>query len=727
MTRRRDFLALSAALVLSRKIALPFASIANKVTPIAANALLQRIVPNHAAQIKLRYQSSRLAGEAFSISGRNGSIEIEAPTTPALLMGVHWYLKYVAGVSISWNGDSLDKLPALLPAPQKEIRQQATVRHRFALNDTNDGYTGPYWTWPQWESLIDILALHGINRVLVYMGAEAVYQKTFLQFGCTSEELRRWFPTPAHQPWWLLQNISSWVGPSVSQSIIDSRLALAQKICARLRELDIVPVLPGYYGTVPDGFMQHNFGARVVPQGKWLGMKRPDWLDPSCESFGKVAQVFYKTQRELLGPSTMFKMDPLHEGGEAGSVSVTEAAHQIDLNLQQANPGATWAILGWLHNPRPDLLAGISDKSRVLVLDGVSDRYNGLDRETQWNNTPYAFGTVWNYGGHTTIGANLGIWNERFYKQLNKPGSQLQGIAVMPEQSCNNPLAFEFFTELAWRSEAVSTERWFRDWSAFRYGIGTTPAAQAWDILRRTAYNGESGKFAEPHDNLFPAQPSLTTNKACFWSPEQARYDLTVFAAAIDYLLNVPPVGRTTSAYRYDVVDVARQTISNESRILLPRIYTAYQEKNLDQFRRLARLWYARLNALEQVVSCDTAFMLGPWLAAARNSGKNEAEQKQFNFDACSLLVQWGPEETRNSFVSDYANREWAGLLNFYGQRWKRYFDSLETAMESGSEPIPIDWFETDVAWTKQDHTYTKEPQENFYIVIQQAILHRVS
>ena len=37
-------------------------------------------------------------------------------------MGVNWYLKYVAGVSTSWNGDCLNRLPSTLPAPSSHYR-----------------------------------------------------------------------------------------------------------------------------------------------------------------------------------------------------------------------------------------------------------------------------------------------------------------------------------------------------------------------------------------------------------------------------------------------------------------------------------------------------------------------------------------------------------------------------------------------------------------------------
>jgi len=719
---RRDFLKLSAAASLAAALpaslsAIPAFGAEQDLAVAPLNGVLARVLGSHAQQIRLHIQP-RSDAERFSIAGARGPIQITGSSPSAALMGVNWYLKYVAGVSVSWNGDSLDRLPAALPSPPSPITIRASAQHRFALNDTNDGYTGPYWTWEQWEHLIDVLALHGFNEVLVYTGAEAVYQETFRRFHYSAEEMRAWLPTPAHQPWWLLGNLSGWVEPSVSQQLIDSRLRLGARIAQRLRELGMKPVFPGYYGMVPDGFVGRNPGAVVIPQGDWAGMKRPDWLDPRCKPFADVAQAFYQVQEELLGPASMFKMDPLHEGGQSGDVPLPAAAAAIDDALQAAHPRAIWAILGWQKNPRPEALAGIKDKSRMLILDGQSDRFAYEDREKEWDNTPYAFGTIWNFGGHTTMGANMGVWNQRYFDQLAKPGSKMNGIAVMPEASCNNPAAFEFFTELAWHNERPDLSQWFSQWSAYRYGGTDKNAERAWDILRTTAYDEKSGKWSEPQDSLFSAQPSLTVKSACVWSPQEARYDLDAFKGAIASLLQVSPALRASSAYRYDLVDVARQTLANQSRVLLPKINATYTSRDLPEFHKLTRRWLDRMATLNRIVEGEPAFLLGPWIASARAAAKTPAEQKQLEFDACSLLAEWGPEITRDTGLHDYANREWNGLLEFYRERWSAYFASLEEALKNNEPAKEIDWFAFDQKWSRQAHSFTVTPKANFYETI---------
>jgi alpha-N-acetylglucosaminidase len=722
---RRHFLEISGAAALAAAVPLRLnaltsnASAAGNTAPL--NAALQRLLRDHAKQMHL-HLVPQTGVESFHISGNAGNILVEGSSPSAAMMGVNWYLKYVAGVSISWNGDSLNRLPKMLPAPAAPIMQTASAPHRFALNDTNDGYTGPYWRWEQWERMIDVLALHGINEVLVYMGAEAVYQQTFRKFGYTDEELRSWFPTPAHQPWWLLQNLSGWVGPSVPQHLIDARAELRAKIAQRLRELGMTPVFPGYYGMVPDNFAAKNAGADVIPQGDWLGLKRPDWLNPTSGIFARVAEEFYRAQERLLGPSTMFKMDPLHEGGKQGDVDLGRVAEAIATALEKAHPGATWAILGWQSNPKHELLAGIRDKSKVLILNGQSERFAYKDREVEWDSTPYAFGSIWNFGGHTTIGANAGVWNERYFLQLAKAGSKLQGIAVMPEASCNNPAAFALLTELAWRREPLDLPKWFADFAAYRYGGRDPNAARAWDVLRATAYDEKAGEWSESHDNLFSTQPSLTANSGATWSPHEPRYDLAAFAAAIGQLLDTQPELRASSAYRYDLVDVARQTLANQSRVLLPKIQAAYTAKDVAKFRELTAQWMEKIALLNKIVGTNEAFLLGPWLAAARAAGRTTAEQDEFEFDARSLLVEWGPAASAPTNIHDYANREWNGLLEFYAERWKLYFDSLQTTLDKNEPAKVIDWFAVHEGWAKRTNRYAERPEGDAYAVVHGAI-----
>ncbi|GAB3458449.1 hypothetical protein GCM10027321_14100 [Massilia terrae] len=233
--------------------------------PAPVRAALLRLLPHHAGQIEVRVLPAD-GDERFRVEGENGHIVVAGSTPLAALVGVQTYLHEVARVDIGWPGDSLARLPRRLPAPKAPIEGHTGMPDRFALNDTDDGYANAYLDWPAWQRKIDLLALHGYNQVFVPVGQEEVYRRTFAGFGYSDAEVRAWIPAPAHQPWWLLQNMSAFGGP-VSEAQYARRVELGQRIVARLRELGMMPVFPGYFGTVPQDFSVKHPDANVVPQG----------------------------------------------------------------------------------------------------------------------------------------------------------------------------------------------------------------------------------------------------------------------------------------------------------------------------------------------------------------------------------------------------------------------------------------------------------------------------
>ncbi|MET7476992.1 alpha-N-acetylglucosaminidase [Streptomyces sp. NPDC005648] len=675
-----------------------------------AVAALKRLLPDHHRQITLRAVAD--GTDRFRVTGRAGHITVEGTSTGVLLAGLHTYLRRTAHASVSWTGEQLN-LPRTLPAPAEEITGTANVPHRFAFNDTNEGYTGAYRTWDAWQHELDVLALHGVNRVLVYIGGDAVYYDTFRRFGYSDAALRAWIPAPAHQPWWLLQNMSGFGGP-VSRQLIERRAALAEKIVDRIRDLGMTPVLPGYYGTVPDDFpAKHGGDAAVVAQGTWGAFKRPDWLDPRATAFREVAAAFYRAQTERFGDSTMYKMDLLHEGGNPGDVPVGEAAKAVEAALQRAHPGAVWAILGWQTNPSRALLDGV-DRSRMLIVDGLSDRYTTVtDRESDWGGTPYAFGSIWNFGGHTPIGANAPDWVEQYPKWRDRKGSSLAGIAAMPEAADNNAPALALLTDLAWTPGTIDLDDWFAAYALSRYGGPDRHAAAAWRTIRDTAYGmSRADSWSEAPDGLFGARPSLTANKAAAWGPEKDRYDTTAFDTALTELLAVRTELRDSSAYRYDVVDVARQVLSNRSRVLLPQIKAAHTAGEEALFGKLTRTWLDWMDLLDDLLATSGRHLLGRWLADARSWGADRTEKDRLEYDVRSLLTTWGGRASSEEGLHDYANREWAGLVGgLYRTRWKKYFDALAT----GEDPATIDWFALEDRWAHAHETHPTEPHGSPY------------
>ncbi|MFC7216615.1 alpha-N-acetylglucosaminidase [Streptomyces polyrhachis] len=683
-------------------------------TAPAAEALA-RLLPGHHTQIRLHALPADSGGDRWTVRAVPGGLAVGGTTPAVMVAAVGTYLRQTARADISWNGEQL-ALPPRLPAPAAPLAGRALVPHRFAGNDTVEGYTGAYRTWAQWERALDVLALHGVNEVLVHVGTDALYHAVLGEFGYSDAEARAWIPAPAHQPWWVLQNMSAFGGP-VSARLLAARAELGRRITHRLRELGMTPVLPGYFGTVPEDFAVRNPGARVVPQGGWVGFQRPGWLDPRDPHFARVAASFYRRQHELLGSDRsagLYKMDLLHEGGRPGDVPVGEAARAVEAALRTARPEALWAVLGWQHNPRREILQAV-DRTRMLILDGLSDRFpTVVDREADWLGTPYAFGSIWNFGGHSAMGANTPDWLELFPRWRDKAGSALAGVAVLPEAADNNPVALALLTQLAWTQGEIDPAAWFRSYALSRYGAPDEHAAAAWEVLRTTAYGTRrTDSFSESADSLFCARPALTAAAAAAWSPRRERYDTTAFDRALTELLAVAPRLRASSAYRYDLMDVARQVLANRSRLLLPQLRAAYEDGDRARLGELSALWLELIRRSDRIVATDPQHLLGRHLAQARSWAADSREAARLEYDCRSLLTTWGPRSGSEAGLHDYANRDWQGLLgDFYHGRWARYLAELDAALAEGRAPREIDWFAHEDGWARQTGGgYPTEPQ----------------
>ena len=677
-----------------------------------AESVLARLLPGRARQFELRALESADGRERFRISGRDGRILVEGNTPSALLFGANWYLKYVAHLHLSSDGEQLGAAGDL-PLPDAPIEIETPYAWRYALNENVDGYTSPYWDWPRWEREIDLLALSGVNAMLVERGTDSVLYRTFSDFGYPDREIRAWITQPAHQNWQLMGNLCCFDGP-ISRQLLQKRRASAQQIITRLRELGITPVLPGFYGIVPGDFRRRFPDAHVIAQGEWAGFTRPDWLDPRDPLFARLAATFYRHQHALFGDSPIYDMEVFQEGGDPGDVPVPAAARAVQDALLAAYPGASWMMLAWQGNPRQDLLAGV-DRTRLLVIDIDHDRVPRDDRQKDFQGAPFLFGGIWEFGGRTTLGANVANLTTRL-QLLARANSNMAGTAVFTEGMDTNPFALDLFSEMAWRSAPPDISRWTRAYAQRRYGSADPHAAAAWQVLIDTAYgirlddvvfNSERDAAQE---SLFDAQPSLTVNRASNWSPEAMRYDAQEFKRALPDLLRAAPNLRNGA---YDLVDVARQTLANESRALLPQIKAAYDSRQRARFDALTARWLGLMDLEDELLATHRSFLVGTWLAFVRPWAASPEERARLEYDARSILTTWGDRKaSEDARLHDYGNRDWAGLMrDYYRARWARYFHALDDELRTGHPAAPIDWFAMGEAWNRGTQHYPDRPR----------------
>lgn len=94
------------------------------------------------------------------------------------------------------------------------------------------------------------------------------------------------------------------------------------------------------------------------------------------------------------------------------------------------------------------------------------------------------------------------------------------------------------------------------------------------------------------------------------------------------------------------------------------------------------------LDDLEALTATHPSFCLAPALAAARrHADGDDALADIYELNLRTQLTIWGTSDySGDSEVSDYANRQWSGLIaGFYRPRWAVWLQRLRDSLASGA------------------------------------------
>jgi hypothetical protein len=668
----------------------------------AVRSAIARLTPQwwqrHGSRIDVEVTGG--APDQYRCAADGERLRISGNTAGSALTGFREYLESTGTGHLSRAGDRISDSDRLV-LPAEPLQRTNPYRYRYAYNLCVPGYTTPYWHWEDWERELDLIAASGVNLALITVGCEAVWLDTFREFGYQDEEILAWISLPAHQPWQWLGNLAGY-GGGVSTRLVEQRADLGRQIMKRMRELDIEPVLPGFSGVVPDGFGDRNPGAVVVAQGDWNGFARPDWLDPRDDSFARLAASFYRAQLARFGDCRMQAVDLLHEGGRTAAVPLGIAAQRIAAAMAAAHPDYIWVIQGWQDNPRADVLADLPH-DHLLVLDLMGGTGPG-------DGTPWLWGTLPNFGGRFGLHGPLPGYAAfpSMTSQPRPPG--LHGTAFTSESIQTNPVVWSLFTDTSWHDQDIEVDDWIVEYARRRYGSANKHAARAWLGLLSTVYRGREGTPGGA-DSVLCAIPDLAADKASIAAPGYLPYPPEPLEVAWRDLQMARGSLADVDTYRYDLVDVTRQVISNRARVMLPMLRTAYAARDLARFASLQNSFMELFDLLDPVLATRTEFMLGPWLSAARSHGGDDAEADALEYDARSLVTSWGDTAANSAILRDYANREWSGLIaDFYRPRWARYLESLHHSVDTGLPPEKVDFVAEAVAWSRRTDRYPTQP-----------------
>ncbi len=685
---------------------------ATMASPI--DGLLERI--DKGASSKFIVELVKVDEDFFELDQEGDSVVIRGNTYVNIAVGVDWYLKYYAKVMLTWNCMQAH-LPDPLPRVERRERHTTTLPLHYDFNYCTYSYSMAFWDWERWEREIDWMALHGINLPLAVVGQECVWVNLLKRLGYTRREIDSFVAGPAFLAWWAMNNLEGWGGPN-PDSWYAGQEKLQKQILLRMREYGMEPVFPGYSGMLPHD-ANERLGLSTSTHGLWNGFTRPAFLLPTDEHFATIADVYYEELEHLFGKANYYSMDPFHEASDEAGIDFGRAGRAIMDAMKRANPHAVWVVQGWTENPRQEMIESLNTGD-LLILDLFSECRPmwGIpsiwQREEGYGAHNWLFCMLENFGGNVGLHGRLDQLLKNFYLTREHPlATHLKGTGLTMEGIENNPMMFELMCELPWRSERLTREEWVDTYVEARYGVMDENIQEAWQLLGSTLYDCPEGNNQQgPHESIFCGRPSLDNFQVSSWSKMEDYYDASSSQEAARLMISVADRYKGNNNFEYDLVDILRQALADEGRVVYKRTIADYLGKDKENFEKDAQEFLSLLLRQDTLLGTRSEFRLGRWTQQARSKGTTTEDSDHYEWNARVQITTWGNRTCADEGgLRDYAHKEWNGLLrDFYYVRWVAYFDMLNSCLD-GAPYEDIDFYAIEEPWTLRHNTYTATPE----------------
>lgn len=676
--------------------------------------------------LRLAENERKPGRDYFILSNETGKIAITGRTGVCLAMGFHHYLKYFCNAHVSQMSMQVN-LPEA-PVPVGEIvRRETPFQTRYSYNYCTLSYTMAFWGEAQWKRELYWLAMNGVNLVLDITAQEEVWRRFLGALGYSHMECKDFIAGPAYYAWAYMANISGFGGP-VHDNWFAARTRLARRNHLMMRRLGMQPVLQGYSGMAPSDINQKVPDAKVISQGLWNGFPRPAMLKTTTDAYRRLAQLFYRCQREVFGDvSHYYATDPFHEGGRNGGMSPKKMARFVLDEMLKNDPESVWVIQSWGENPSKSLLQGLRGrKEHALVLDLYAEARPHWETWAggEFDNTPWLWCMLNNFGGRMGLNGHMDTVASEVARAANT-AKYMAGIGITPEATFSNPVLFDLFFETVWSDTPehlppIEPDMWLAQYVRRRYGAESEAAMESFRLLRKTVYNPSLNHNGEgAPESVVNARPAFEIRSASSWGTAVIGYDKHEFERAVRLLLEDYDALKQSDGYLFDLADCLKQVLSNTAQEYHHTMVQAYREKNLTVFDDYSARFFQLISLTEQVLGTRREFLLGTWLRGAQKLAEeaDDFTRDLYEFNARALITTWGAiRQANEGGLRDYSNKQWAGLTHdFYRPRWEKWIALRRAELTGGQKDRRSekeqaeDWFHMEWKWVLGRNPYPAE------------------
>jgi alpha-N-acetylglucosaminidase len=364
--------------------------------------------------------------------------------------------------------------------------------------------------------------------------------------------------------------------------------------------------------------------------------------------------------------------------------SLAKISAGVYQSLANVDPEAIWLQMGWLFisNQR----AWTPERIKAFLTAVPKDKLIMLDYESDyieiWRRTEHFYGQkfIWcylgNFGGMTEIEGDYHLNANRIAAAKAEGGAEFVGIGSTLEGFGVNEPVYEAVLAQAWNT-GIGFDEYIDNIADRHLGRVDSTYRAFWHKMVEKVCTTHTSTGAS---GIINAHPNLEGEWN--WTTELRKgYDIANLDEALALLEQVEG---TSSYLKFDLANTRRQSICNRALAVRKRFADAYKAGDRAGMVEASEEFLGMCDKLVEVLKTRPEFSLDNWIRDARAWGKNKAEKDYFEMNARTIITVWGD----TYHLSDYANRDWDGLVEtFYKVRWRMFFDAVLAAYDAG-EPF---------------------------------------
>lgn len=323
-------------------------------------------------------------------------------------------------------------------------------------------------------------------------------------------------------------------------------------------------------------------------------------------------------------------------------------------------------------------IASVVPQHNLLVLS-----LNGaLGGEKHFNNHDMVVGNLHNFGGRINLHGDLELIASNQYAKAKETVPAVVGSGLFMESIVQNPVFYELAFEMPLHKDSVKLDQWLEQYATRRYGASSDAADKAWELLLAGPYR--PGTNGVEKSSIICARPAIDVKKSGPNAGFDIPYEPALLIEAEALLLKDAEKLKASKPYRFDIIDVQRQVMSNLGQEIHKKTAEAFRKKDKAAFVLHSKRFLDLLKDTDVLLRTRTEFNFDKWLTDARAWGNTKDEKDLYERAASSLVTIWGGQTDVRQF--DYSWREWTGLIEgYYLQRWSQFYAMLQEHLDKGT------------------------------------------